>query len=436
MSPKKVEKFFKKASQVKLEDKKKDAIHQNVLMYIKENPLRGDEPKTNWLTVFMSNVSQSRFKVPAITFACMMIFLVLGGAVSVKADSALPGDLLYSVKIGINEKIEETLAFSPQAKLDVNIKLAELRLRETEQLASQNKIDSATEAQISQNFRYHANKAYEQLSVQNQAGNNQASGDAAVSFEASLRAHSIIINGLKESNGSDTTGSLAKSVEGIAAKMLSIGNYNNGNNAQEGGSTPAGGQNSTDSKNIVKKITDLENSVNSIRKLINDNKTILGDQAVLDSENNLNLVQQKIDEGKKELSNNNGYAASLSALRQASVIAQESQYLINARSRLGIKIPIGIQLQNGDNGNTDNKQGVGDNGSSNKSDNTDINNGSSTNESAGSGSESQINSGSGSSTESSQNSGTSADSGASINDNTGAGADTSTSTDTTQNTTS
>ncbi len=75
----------------------------------------------------------------------VLILLTLSGGLSYIAKSALPGDMLYPVKTGIDEPIEEALAFGPEAKSAVHVSHALERLSEIAQLQSAGKLSHRDE---------------------------------------------------------------------------------------------------------------------------------------------------------------------------------------------------------------------------------------------------------------------------------------------------
>ena len=60
------------------------------------------------------------------SFALLLVF-VLGGGTAYAAQGALPGGLLYPVKVYVNESVAEALATSPEAKLSFHASRAEER---------------------------------------------------------------------------------------------------------------------------------------------------------------------------------------------------------------------------------------------------------------------------------------------------------------------
>lgn len=61
--------------------------------------------------------------------------LLAGGSVAYAAEGALPGDSLYSVKVGVNEKVFAAVAVSPEAKVEWHERATERRIEELAKLA-------------------------------------------------------------------------------------------------------------------------------------------------------------------------------------------------------------------------------------------------------------------------------------------------------------
>ena len=66
----------------------------------------------------------------------LLIALALGAGVSFSANDALPGDGLYAVKVGVNERLREAFAADDAARARVHAELAGRRLDESETVAA------------------------------------------------------------------------------------------------------------------------------------------------------------------------------------------------------------------------------------------------------------------------------------------------------------
>ena len=94
------------------------------------------------------------------TMAGLLLFVIAGtGTVSAAAAGALPGDLLYPIKVSVNEKVEVALAPTPAAKSEVQVRLAERRVDEARELSVRGRLDKKTAKALSDNFDEHAAQA-------------------------------------------------------------------------------------------------------------------------------------------------------------------------------------------------------------------------------------------------------------------------------------
>jgi len=128
-------KIQKLAESVKLNADAKSAIKHSVLEYAKMKPARSEsasqtQSTPSWFTfTFMQNRA---------VFATLAIALVLfssSGAVVFASQDALPGDILYKVKIA-SEDVREALAFTPERKKEIIAMRAQRRLNEAQALSA------------------------------------------------------------------------------------------------------------------------------------------------------------------------------------------------------------------------------------------------------------------------------------------------------------
>lgn len=87
--------------------------------------------------VFRHSYSMHIFKVTGIVFASFVVLIAGGSGISYKADSALPGDTLYSLKINTIEEVRGAFIKSPQEKLLYNQARVAKRIEEIVILAEE-----------------------------------------------------------------------------------------------------------------------------------------------------------------------------------------------------------------------------------------------------------------------------------------------------------
>ncbi len=77
---------------------------------------------------------------------------VVFGGTSFAAQGALPGDVLYPIKIHVNEKIDSLLAFGPKNSAITGAKHALERIQEEEKLSAQNKLTPDIKSRLEDDF--------------------------------------------------------------------------------------------------------------------------------------------------------------------------------------------------------------------------------------------------------------------------------------------
>jgi len=196
-----INKIFKSAKQVRLEKEKKNSIKGEILMFMKENPC---PPAGRHLSLeqakpsFWSIIFSPKFRPAYITVSSLALVLFITGTISVNAQSALPGDPLYPVKVDFNEKILQVLAFSDEAKTKLSMDLVQVRLQEAEKIAVQGKMTKKNQEQINNNITVHADavtKSIEKLSSEKKYNTAQK---VASDLEASLKAHSQTLEKIQQ----------------------------------------------------------------------------------------------------------------------------------------------------------------------------------------------------------------------------------------------
>ncbi|TSC79536.1 MAG: hypothetical protein G01um101425_467 [Candidatus Peregrinibacteria bacterium Gr01-1014_25] len=97
------------------------------------------------------------------TMACVILLMTTGVTVSFAAESALPGDVLYPVKIYVNESVQSLRQSTPTAKAAWAVERVERRLREAVALRVQRRRTPSRERMLLQYLRQHRKEAQAQI---------------------------------------------------------------------------------------------------------------------------------------------------------------------------------------------------------------------------------------------------------------------------------
>ncbi len=114
--------------------------------------------------------------------------LAVGGGASVAAQGSVPGDALYGLKIGVNEKVEAALAFSDEAKADEHLEAIAERHEEAKKLEAKGKLDVQTKASLNANIDAHAKAFATALANVKAHGSAEAVAQLETKLEAALDA--------------------------------------------------------------------------------------------------------------------------------------------------------------------------------------------------------------------------------------------------------
>ena len=142
--------------------------------------------------------------------AALIIALLTSTGVSYAAEGSLPGDVLYPVKIHVNESLRSTLARSDAAKAKVDADMATRRLVEAERLKQEGRLDQAAKNELKINFEEHHTNAGKHLRALGETDKEDAER-ISVQMRTRFIEHQDAMDELdqqwdhEESNGHDDT---------------------------------------------------------------------------------------------------------------------------------------------------------------------------------------------------------------------------------------
>ena len=179
-----LEKIFKKGQEIRLNSSEKEKMRDFVISYARRNTKRQ--------TFSIFSVLRS---VPAI----LSFVIIFGGiGISFAAERALPGDILYPVKVGVNEEARGLVAISDEKKVKWLATVAERRIEETEMLVKENRFDSASKEKIEKNFGENTKKLEEKLRSIAEKNDSERAEEVSRNLEDALERHEEVLKELSE----------------------------------------------------------------------------------------------------------------------------------------------------------------------------------------------------------------------------------------------
>ncbi|OGF69211.1 hypothetical protein A2643_04095 [Candidatus Nomurabacteria bacterium RIFCSPHIGHO2_01_FULL_39_220] len=179
-----LEKIFKKGKEVRLNPSEKEKMRDFIISYARKNERK---QKLSIFSIFKT--------IPAI-ISIVVIFSGIG--VSFAAERALPGDILYPVKVGVNEEARGLVALSDEKKVKWLATVAERRIEETETLVKENRLDSSAKDKIEKNFEEKTKKIEEKLKSIAEKSNSVEAEEVSRNLENALERHEGVLKELSE----------------------------------------------------------------------------------------------------------------------------------------------------------------------------------------------------------------------------------------------
>ncbi|MDD5710808.1 MAG: DUF5667 domain-containing protein [Candidatus Colwellbacteria bacterium] len=188
----KTKSLFQGADKMTLTDKEKEGVKYIINAYIDTHPVR-----VGLLERIREQRSARKSKLRIMPLA-LALLLTFSGGTALAASGSLPGDLLYPVKVGINEQLRGAIAFTSEAQANYQGDLAARRIAEMEQLAAEGKLGADIKEKAEARFEKHSEKTLDLIEKLEAKGNFKAAAAVSSRFEASLEAHEELIAEMSE----------------------------------------------------------------------------------------------------------------------------------------------------------------------------------------------------------------------------------------------
>jgi hypothetical protein len=192
------EKQFEAIKNERLTDTERILMRNDLQLFMSEHAPRAPLAIRFWdyiresLAGFDTRSPRTQF-VPA-AFA---LVLIVGIGTSYAAENALPGDVLYPIKIHVNESVQGSLAVSQASKAEWNTQLMTRRLEEAETLTVQDRLTPVARADIQTQLLKSAQSFDENVAALAGTDNGAAAVATVQSnLEASLEGHVQVLAAL------------------------------------------------------------------------------------------------------------------------------------------------------------------------------------------------------------------------------------------------
>jgi len=325
---------------MRLTDRERQAQQRAVVEFVLQNPeregtssLRTTKARWSFWIVFRHGYA----------LVSMVALLLIGGGTSWAAEKALPGDLLYPIKIGFNENVRIALSLTPVAKAQWLSQQAVRRLSEAEKLANQGRLDQRVKTDLANRFTASVQNANQESARLAVSGKTQTAAELNSHFEATLRAHQKILNELEERRATVPD---QKHVNDLITKVdAALEEAEDSRRKTERdvvrGTVP-------DVKSAAEDtLHTAEHKISEMRTFLQPRLESMNRAAREDTADEISAAQNSIIEGKKKLQEEK-YGDAYAEFKKAQRIAQEAKIIVQERDSLGIQSPDNHSKKNAD----------------------------------------------------------------------------------------
>ncbi len=172
--------FIQGLKNIRLGSEAKLRIREQLVAYSELHSMPAVEQAPFNGVSFISSIFGHSRRLVATTLA-LAILLVGGGASTFAAEKAVPGDVLYGVKVGINEPVAAVFAGSGDARARHHARLAVRRVQEAELLRARGALTVETEEELSDKIDIETSRVIEE------AGKLALAGDVSASIAVRIK---------------------------------------------------------------------------------------------------------------------------------------------------------------------------------------------------------------------------------------------------------
>lgn len=324
--------IFKNTKNIALSPEEKEGGRTALRAFIAANPVREAVLVRHIFQKDQRSIFQHVYKTMPIV---LLIALLLGGGAAAYADTSLPGDALYPVKVNVNEEVRGWFAVSDEAEARLQAGLAERRLEEAEKLASEGRLNAEASTDIETRFKAQSDEVRVRVNILKENGETESEAlEISSDFEARLRAHAGILSAISAGNpGSGIAASgIVLAVDDETSTMAGV--------KAEAESTFAA---STEADSKVRGAAEAlrknaERKIAEVRKFLsNPPTTAASAETYVEAEAKIKLAEKLLAQGN-EYFKLGAYRKAFVTFQESFAVAQRAFIILHGNSAFGVSV--------------------------------------------------------------------------------------------------
>ncbi len=214
------EQLEKQIRHVRLSEDERALMRSNLVRYMEHVPRRTKHaPAAAQRTPYFGFLSL--FRAHHLSGALMIALVTSGFGMTYAAADALPGDMLYTVKVDINEAVIGALLTGGERQLAWERERAERRLLEASRLALEGRLDQGRREEVARRFAQHTDNMVKQVIALGRVDPVLAA-EVSNEFEVALDTHEAVLARLsveKDEAGTNNAIELVSQVRTVAMRV-------------------------------------------------------------------------------------------------------------------------------------------------------------------------------------------------------------------------
>ncbi|MEK7460562.1 MAG: hypothetical protein AAB628_03380 [Patescibacteria group bacterium] len=169
------------AKKTRLADSEKASIRQELIRYAEAHP-------ASYVPHAKSPFS-FHMRSKRVLSGTVLLGILLGGSLSFAAETALPGNILYPIKVNINEPARGALLVSEQEKADWDMRLVERRLAEIAKLSASENTSPEVQQLAEERLAQYTDRVKKHIDKFDEQHDSEHANVTLGKFDDALRTH-------------------------------------------------------------------------------------------------------------------------------------------------------------------------------------------------------------------------------------------------------
>lgn len=321
---------------VHLQPDERQQGRQQLLEFMASHPLR-TLPATRTNGFVWHALRPAFWLRPALLAGCLVV--AVGASTVTAAEQALPGELLYGVKIYVTEGVRGWLAVTQEAKARLAVSRTQRRLEETTRLAASQRMDAEVLGAVETRLQAQADQTTHEIERLQAKGNAEVAAQLSSTYEAVIKVNELLLQSIESTvqahqDDRDKPRALAPVISQLQAQGAAAASVRSDAEAQV-----ADAPQEKTRVAAERKLKSVNKSLESVRAQLDRRRSRLTTEAAAQLEAQVDQAQLALTDGQETLEVG-AYGAAFARFQVAERTATRAGLLLKAQEQLRVQVPL------------------------------------------------------------------------------------------------